>query len=52
MSIKIAVMGTGKVARANYLPYLAKQEDVTLTYFSRTREKAEEMCPGLWRSGY
>lgn len=42
MSIKIAVMGTGQVARANYLPYLAKQEDVTLTYISRTRLKAEE----------
>ncbi len=42
MSIKIAVIGTGKVARANYLPHLTKQEDVTLTYFSRTRSKAEE----------
>ena len=41
MSLKIAVVGTGKVARSNYLPYLAKQADLTLSYFSRTPEKAE-----------
>ena len=41
MSLKIAVVGTGKVARNNYLPYLAKQHDVTLSYFSRTLSKAE-----------
>ncbi len=41
MSLKVAVVGTGKVARSNYLPYLAKQPDVALSYFSRTFEKAE-----------
>jgi predicted dehydrogenase len=41
MSIKIAVVGTGNVARNNYLPFLSGQEDVVLTYFSRTRSKAE-----------
>jgi predicted dehydrogenase len=41
MSMKIAVIGTGKVARNNYLPFLSKEKDVVLTYFSRTRSKAE-----------
>ena len=41
MAIKIAVVGTGGVARDSYLPFLSKQEDVVLTYFSRTRSKAE-----------
>ena len=40
MTLKIAVVGTGNVARNSYLPYLAKQ-DVALSYFSRTRSKAE-----------
>ena len=39
--IKIAVVGTGNVARNSYLPYLSKREDVVLTYYSRTRSKAE-----------
>jgi len=42
MPIKIAILGTGNVARNNYLPYLSKRQDVVLTYFSRTRSKAEE----------
>lgn len=41
MPLKIAVVGTGKVARTNYLPYLATQKDVHLTYYSRTWERAE-----------
>ncbi len=41
MSVKIAIVGTGKVARNNYLPYLAQQPDVTLTYYSRTQSRAE-----------
>lgn len=41
MSFKVAIVGTGKVARSNYLPYLAKQPDITLSYYSRTFEKAE-----------
>lgn len=41
MPLKIAIVGTGKVARSNYLPYLSKQADVSLSYFSRTLSKAE-----------
>lgn len=41
MTIKIAVVGTGKVARSNYLPYLSKRQDVLLSYYSRTFTKAE-----------
>ena len=40
MSLKIAVVGTGNVARKSYLPYLSKQ-NVMLTYFSRTQLKAQ-----------
>lgn len=38
--MKVAVIGTGNVARKNYLPFLARQEDVTLSYYNRTREHA------------
>ncbi|MDP6778225.1 MAG: Gfo/Idh/MocA family oxidoreductase [Candidatus Latescibacteria bacterium] len=41
MSVKIAVVGTGNVARNSYLQFLSEQEDVALTYLSRTRSKAE-----------
>lgn len=41
MSIRIAVVGTGNVARNNYLPFLSRQDDVVLTYLSRTKAKAE-----------
>ncbi len=41
MTLKIAVVGTGNVARQSYLPYLSKRQDVLLTYFSRTLAKAE-----------
>jgi predicted dehydrogenase len=41
MKLKIAVIGTGKVARNNYLPFLAQQEEVALSYFNRTRDYAE-----------
>ena len=47
MSIKIAVVGTGNVARSNYLPFLSEQNDVELTYYSRTQSKAEE-CAALF----
>lgn len=40
MGLKIAVVGTGKVAQ-NYLTAIAKREDVTLSYYNRTRAKAE-----------
>jgi len=42
MSIRIAIVGTGKVARGSYLGYLSGQEDVALTYYNRTRSKAKE----------
>ncbi|MFH1024688.1 MAG: Gfo/Idh/MocA family oxidoreductase [Planctomycetota bacterium] len=47
MVIKIAVVGAGNVARNSYLPYLSKQKDVVLTYYSRTRSKAEA-CAGIF----
>lgn len=40
MSIHIAVLGTGNVARNNYLPFLSRQDDVSLIYYSRTQSKA------------
>ena len=40
-SIKVGIVGTGNVARSNYLPFLSRQEDVSLVYYSRTRSKAE-----------
>jgi predicted dehydrogenase len=42
MTLQIAIVGTGAVARNNYLPYLSKQSDVSLSYFSRTAAKARE----------
>lgn len=40
-NLKVAVVGTGNVAQNNYLPVLAKEQDVSLGYHSRTRAKAE-----------
>ena len=40
MSLKIGIVGTGNVAQRNYVPCLAAEEDVTLGYYNRTREKA------------
>ena len=40
MSIKVGIVGTGNVARNNYLPFLSCQEDVSLVYYSRTRSRA------------
>ena len=42
MSLKIGIVGTGSVARRNYVPCLAGEPDVELAYFSRTRARAEE----------
>ncbi len=39
--LKIAVVGTGKVAENNYLPCLAAEADVELGYYNRTRSKAD-----------
>jgi predicted dehydrogenase len=40
-NLKVAIVGTGNVARSNYLPVLSKQRDVSLAYVNRTRAKAE-----------
>ncbi len=40
-TLKVAVVGTGKVAQNNYLPCLAAEPDVALAYYSRTRSKAD-----------
>jgi predicted dehydrogenase len=42
MSLRVAIVGTGKVAVQNYLPYLARHEDLLLSYYSRTPARAEE----------
>jgi predicted dehydrogenase len=44
MTLKVAIVGTGKVATQNYLPYLVQHKDVTLSYYNRTRAKAEEVA--------
>jgi len=38
--LRIAVAGTGEVARKNYLPFLAAQPGVALACHNRTAEKA------------
>jgi predicted dehydrogenase len=40
--MRVAIVGTGKVARDCYLPFLKSQQDVELSYFSRTAAKAKE----------
>ena len=40
--MEIAVVGTGNVARKNYLPALARHSDVSITCYSRTASRAEE----------
>ena len=45
--MKALVIGTGSVARANYLPVLAAQEDIQLLYYNRTRSRASE-CSRLF----
>ena len=42
--MEIAVVGTGSVAQKNYLPCLVSHEDVSVTCYSRTTEKAEEVA--------
>ena len=39
-TLKIAIVGTGKVTQNSYLPGLAQQPDVALGYYNRTPEKA------------
>jgi predicted dehydrogenase len=38
--IHVAVVGVGKVAVQNYLPALVKHDDVRLSYYNRTHDKA------------
>ena len=41
VTLKLAIIGTGNVAKRNYLPFLAQQGDVALSYYNRSQEKAE-----------
>ena len=45
--MKIGIIGTGKVASDAYLPFLASQSDVELSYWNRTREKADTCATGF-----
>lgn len=50
MTLKIAVVGMGNVARKQYIPYLAGVADVALGYYNRTALRAEETArdyPGV-----
>lgn len=42
--MEIAVVGTGNVAQKNYLPCLVGHEDVSVTCYSRTSERAEDVA--------
>ncbi|MGA2230514.1 MAG: Gfo/Idh/MocA family oxidoreductase [Tepidisphaeraceae bacterium] len=42
MPLKLAIIGIGKVAREEYLPFLASQPDVSLAYFNRTPDAARK----------
>ncbi|MBI2502827.1 MAG: Gfo/Idh/MocA family oxidoreductase [Candidatus Latescibacteria bacterium] len=39
--LKVAVVGTGNVAQKNYLPFLSRDAEVSLGYYSRTAAKAQ-----------
>src|SRR5689334_36528 len=40
-NLRVAVVGTGKVAQNNYLPCLAAEPDVSLGYYNRTPARAD-----------
>ena len=42
--LRVGIVGTGNVARRNYIPFLADQEDVSLAYLNRTPAKAEAVA--------
>jgi len=42
--MKIAIVGTGNVAKRNYLPVLAEQDDVELHCYNRTASKAADVA--------
>ncbi len=44
MTLKIGIVGTGNVARANYMPCLTAEKDVELGYYNRTASKAEQFA--------
>ena len=44
MTLKIAIVGTGSIAKGQYLPALTKHPDVALSYYSRTPAKAEALA--------
>jgi predicted dehydrogenase len=44
MTIRVAIVGTGKVAEQNYLPHIVRHEDVELSYFNRSRARAEAVA--------
>ena len=39
MTLKVAVVGTGKVAH-NYLAAIVQHKDISLSYYNRNRDKA------------
>ena len=41
--MEIAIVGVGKVAQDNYIPTLLRHKDVSLTCYSRTWERSEEV---------
>lgn len=38
--LRVAVIGTGNVAQKNYLPFLARDAEISLGYYNRTADKA------------
>ncbi len=44
MSLKIGIVDMWRVARQNYLPCLAVQDDVEPGYYNRTRAKADDVA--------
>jgi myo-inositol 2-dehydrogenase / D-chiro-inositol 1-dehydrogenase len=50
--MRIAIVGTGNVAKDCYLPFLKTQKDVELAYFSRTPAKAEACAAACGGKAY
>jgi predicted dehydrogenase len=44
MALRIAIVGTGSVARGQYIPYLSGVEDVSLAYYNRTATVARDVA--------
>jgi len=42
MALTVGIVGTGGIAKTRYVPFLAKVDDVSLLYWNRTRQKAED----------